>query len=193
MASIDLTTLANAKAWLNITNATSDALLSRLVSAASQFAESYCSRLFNVASFNETRNGLGGQQMVLLNQPITAVASLSIDGVSVPARPALSATITTTGLPGGYSFDDSRLMLDGWYFCRGNQNVQVAYTAGYATAPYDLEQAVIHIVGEWFKYRDRIGKTSEGIEGQAIMFTQAQIPPRALAVLSTYKQVAPIY
>jgi len=194
MASLDLTTLPNVKGWLNISNTNNDALLSRLISSASQFAESWCSRQFNVATYTENRNGLGGTVMMLLNQPITAVTSVTINGIMIPPQPPFSATFTSTGgVPGGYVFDDKRIMLYGWSFCRGFQNVQIVYTAGFATAPYDLEQAVIDIVGEWFKYRDRIGKVSEGIEGQAIMFTQAQVPPRALAVLQTYRQVTPIY
>ena len=193
MAALDLTTLPNVKAWLNISDTQNDALLTRLISEASEFAESWCSRSFNLATYIESRNGLGGQIMVMLNQPIASVSSVMVSGLSVPAQPPYGQPVTTSGPPGGYVFDASRIMLYGYWFARGFQNVVVNYTAGYTTPPYDLEQAVIDIVGAQFKYRSRIGKVSEGLEQQTTVFSQAQVPPMALARLQTYKQVAPIY
>jgi len=87
------------------------------------------------------------QTMMLKNFPVTSVASLSIDGVTVPPRAPLALPQTAASWS-GYVFDDVRLMLSGWTFCRGFNNVAVAYAAGFlvsneaqtipATSPYTL-------------------------------------------------------
>jgi hypothetical protein len=137
-----------------------------------------------LATYNETRNGVGGNRMMTLNKPIVAVSSVSIDGVAIPARPPLGPG--SSSYIGGWVNDDSSVMVNGYAFCRGFQNVNFQYSAGYATTPPDLEQACIDLISDWFKYRDRIGKASESIEGQSIAFTNAQIPPRALATMNLY-------
>jgi hypothetical protein len=90
--------------------------------------------------------------------------------------------------------DDLSVMVTGWFrFNRGYNNIAVNYTAGYSPIPFDLEQACIDTVGDWFRYRTRIGKLDEAIEGQSIRFTNTDLPVRAKSVLYTYKRVAPIY
>lgn len=190
----DLTTLPEVKEYLGIPplQTTNDALLSRLITASSAYMESLMSRTIALQTYTEVRNGLGGQSMVLFNQPIVSVAALMIDGVTIPPRPPLGPG-AITGYGFGYNFDDTRLFVSGVQFCRGFQNVVCMYTGGFATVPPDLDQACIEMVGDWYKYRDRIGKLSEGIEGQTISFARDQIPPRVLGVILTYKRVAPIY
>jgi hypothetical protein len=172
----------------------SDALLQRLIDAVSYFIQNYITRSIVLQTYVETRNGLGQTQITTKNAPIVSVAGVQINGFMVPLRPPL-AQQSVSGMYGraGYSFDDTRIYLDGFAFCRGNQNVTLTYDAGFATVPPDIEQAAIDIIGEWFRYMSRIGKVSEGIEGQTITFSIAQIPPRSLAILNVYNQRAPIY
>jgi hypothetical protein len=97
MAVVDLTTLANVEAWLGLTvgaDPTADALLSRLITAASTYFQQYCSREFALTSYAETRSGLGGSRMMLFNTPVASVSSLTIDGVAIPARSPLTQTAT---------------------------------------------------------------------------------------------------
>lgn len=88
--------------------------------------------------------------------------------------------------------------LAGTYSVNGSVYTFSALDAGasvmisYGYVPFDVEQATVDMIGDWFKYRDRIGKTSEGIEGQSITFTNQAIPARSLLVLQQYKKVAPI-
>jgi hypothetical protein len=168
----------------------SDSLLSRLISAASAYMQAWMSRTIALTTYSETRNGVGGQRLPLVNTPVVSVASLLINGAAIPVRPPLGAG--STNAPGGYVNDDMSIMVCGWSFCRGFQNITINYNAGFATTPPDIEQACIDIVGEWFRYMARIGKLSEGIEGQTITFTNAQVPPRALGVMQTYKRVYPV-
>ncbi len=71
----------------------------------------------------------------------------------------------------------------------------IAVLISYAYVPYDIEQACIDTMGDWFKYRERIGTLSKSIDGQSISytnFTNTGIPVRAREVLQQYKRVAPI-
>jgi hypothetical protein len=197
---LDLTTLDNVKNYLGLTvppllaptPAYTDALLSRMITACSTYAATYCSRVFQLTTYSEVRNGLGGTYMTLKQQPVTAVASLTINGLAIPARPPLGGQ-SATGYGYGYTFDRTRIMVSGPCFYQGMQNVAITYTAGFATTPADLEQAIIDWVGDEFKYKDRIGKASEGIEGQTIAFNMKSIPPRVQSVLNIYNTVAPVY
>src|ERR1700722_8571853 len=104
MATGDLTTLANVKAYLSPPLATTadDALLSRLITAASQFIQSWLNRTIASAAYTDTRNGTGGTRLFLRNRPVTAVASLTVDGVAIaPSSPPPTGD--------GYLFDDSSL------------------------------------------------------------------------------------
>lgn len=172
-----------------------DPLLQRLITAASAAVETILNRTIAQTQYNETRDGQGMPFMLFKNYPVSAVASLSINGSAIQARPALGPSVTASNF-GGYVFDQTRLMLSGYSFLRGFQNVQVQYTAGFATTPADLEQAVIDIIGDWFKYRDRIGVAALGIDGQSISLTQfikTALPARAQLILDQYKRVAPIF
>ena len=86
----DLTTLSNAKAWLNIpaTQTSEDALLTRLVTAESLlFLQAINRANLNQATYTEKRNGSGGSALMMRNYPIISVQSLTIDTVSIPASP----------------------------------------------------------------------------------------------------------
>jgi gp6-like head-tail connector protein len=64
MAASDLTTLADVKAWLNTTGTfgtTDDALLTRLITAASQFLKNWLSRDIVLTNYTELRDGVGSQ------------------------------------------------------------------------------------------------------------------------------------
>jgi hypothetical protein len=70
----------------------------------------------------------------------------------------------------------------------------LAVLISYACVPYDVEQACIDTMGDWFKYRERIGVTSKSIDGQSISltnFTNTGLPVRARDALQQYKRVAP--
>ena len=56
----DLTTLANVKGWLGVTATTDDALLSRLISAASDYVQTWLNRTIATQTYSETRDGSGG-------------------------------------------------------------------------------------------------------------------------------------
>lgn len=170
-----------------------DPLLSRLITAVSTQIQSWLNRTIASADYTETRDGQNMTQMLLQNYPVTAVQSLTVQGLPIQPRPPLGPDVTAAVF-GGYVFDANRIMLSGFRFPRGFQNVVIQYTAGYATTPADVEQACIDIIGDWFKYRDRIGVTAMGIEGQSIsveQFVKTGMPIRSRLILEQYRRVAP--
>src|SRR5215471_19421183 len=106
MPSGDLTTLADVKAWLqtgqNPFPATDDALLTRLITAASGFIQNWLGRQVLSGDWIEIRDGDGGQRLVFANFPVTAVLSLSIDGLAIP--PASPGAHGAGGFAAGYVF-----------------------------------------------------------------------------------------
>lgn len=124
-----------------------DALLARLITAVSTYIQTWLNRTIRNLPYTETRSGLGMPTMMLGHSPVTSVSSLTIDGQTVPARAALVLPQTAASWS-GYVFDEVRLMLSGWCFSRGFNNVTVSYAAGFlvsneaqtipASAPFTL-------------------------------------------------------
>ncbi|MDE2229908.1 MAG: phage gp6-like head-tail connector protein [Alphaproteobacteria bacterium] len=185
MATGDLTTLANVKAWFAppLTTTGDDALLTRLITAASQFIQAWLGRTVAETAYTETRNGFGGTRLFLRNRPVVSVASLTVDGNAI-------APSSGAGQP-GYLFDDSSVYLAGYAFSRGQQNVTIAYTAGYAATPPELEQACIALVALRYKERDRIGQVSKNLAGEVVSFTQKDMPADVQTLLDQYRSVVP--
>lgn len=184
MATGDLTTLANVKSWLGITDSTDDTLLTRMITAFSATCQSYMNRDIYSKSYTETYDGVNSSKLFLQNYPVTAIASLSIDNVSIP----LAANSTVTG----YLFNKNTISLNGYSFTRGNQNISVTYTAGYATTPFDLEQAVLELIGYKYRERTRIGEASKSLAGEVVSFDLKDLPPTTKLVLNQYKRVTPV-
>ena len=89
MAAGDLTTLDNVKAWFSppLTSTSDDALLARLITATSQFIQTWLNRAIASQAYVETRDGDGGPTLVLANAPVTAIASVTVDGLAIPPAP----------------------------------------------------------------------------------------------------------
>ena len=87
MAYGDLTNLAEVKAWLQTGQSafpsTDDALLTRLITATSQYIQTWLNRRIAVADYLEVRDGTGGQRLQFACFPVCAVLSLTIDGIAI--------------------------------------------------------------------------------------------------------------
>jgi len=177
----DLTDLATVKQWLNIAATTDDALLTRLITATSNYIQSWLNRVIASQSYTETRNGTGGTILMFSNYPVTAVSSLTIDDVAIPL-----ATNTTMA---GYRFSNQQIFLQGYGFSRGMGNVTMAYTAGYAAVPQELAQACIELVSLRYRERDRIGHVSKSLAGETVVFSQKDMSDDIRTILNNYKKV----
>jgi Phage gp6-like head-tail connector protein len=190
MAYGDLTTLADVKARLqtgqNPFPATDDALLARLISAASEFIQNWLGHQIAAADWLEVRDGTGGQLLAFANIPVTAILSLSIDGLMIPSAS------TDGGFGAGYTFTPTELALRGYVFTRRPQNVIVTYTAGYSATPPDIAQGCIELVCQRYRERTRIGEVSKSLGGgETVTFSQKDISDAVKTLLSQYRAVAP--
>lgn len=176
----DLTTLANAKSWLNVTGNTDDALLSRLISAASDYIQTWLNRTIAQTAYTVKRDGNDGKRMMFKDYPVASISSLVIDQQTIPAS-------VNGGV--GYVFNDTSIMLIGYRFTRGVQNVQISYTAGFAVTPNEIEQAAIELVSMRYKERDRIGQVSKSIGGETVAFSQKDFSDSIETTLTNYKKV----
>jgi hypothetical protein len=181
----DLATLADLETWLGLAVGNDDEpLLTRLIGAASAAAQSWCGQNFASATVTETRDGTGGRRLAFGQTPVTSVQSVTIDGITIPPSPA-------PGQP-GYLWSATSLSLVGYSFGWSLGGVVIAYTAGYATVPADLAQAVLEWAGEIYRAKDRIGMSAETLGGQATPFLVAQMPPRVGQLLAPYRRVVPV-
>ncbi|MBY4799900.1 phage head-tail connector protein [Burkholderia cepacia] len=200
MANGDLTTLVNAKAWLNVpSNITADdTMLGRLITAASQFVQTYLNRTIASTTYSERYTGSGSNTLALPNYPITAVSSVAIRGVPIAASP--------DGVQVGYTFDERFLYLignvgfssfpngaDGQFPKWPPLGVLISYTAGFASTPPDIEQAVLELIG--LKYagdRTHFGQVSKTVNGEVVSFSMADMPASVKTLLNNYRKVVPV-
>lgn len=189
MATGDLTTLADVKAWLQTGQSafptTDDALLARLITAASRYVQSWLNRQIAMADYFEVRDGTGGWRLQFACFPVTAVQSLTIDDQTVPRAASSRAA--------GYSFSPTRLAVRGYTFNCGVQNVAMAYTAGYWTTPPDIAQACNELVALRYRERTRIGEVSRSMGGaETVSYSQKDMSDAIKTLLQQYRLVAPI-
>jgi hypothetical protein len=191
MAFGDLTTLSEVKAWLQTGQSafpdTDDALLTRLITAASQFIQKWLNRNIVSADWHDLRDGTGGQRLTFGNFPVTAVLSLSIDGLAIPPAP------NDGGFGAGYVFSPTELALRGYVFTLRPQNVELTYTAGYSAIPPDIAQACIDMVCLRYRERTRIGEVSRAISGnETVTYSQRDMSEHVKLLLSQYRLVTPV-
>jgi hypothetical protein len=165
-----------------------DGVLTRLVTAASTFIQTWLSRQIASQSYDELRDGHGKQRLPLANYPVTAITMVTVDGVAIPPAPD---TISP-----GYRLVNDHVILNGYWFTRGMGNVEITYTAGYSSTPADIEQACIELCALKYRARDRIGLVSQamGVAGgtQTTAYTQKDMTDEIKTLLQRYRKVAPI-
>jgi len=147
-----LITVAQAKEYLKISNSDNDNVIEAMVESATRRTEDYCSSRWVIREIVETHVGDGGKYLYLYRMPITAVASITIDGTAYT----------------GYEERLSIGMLYGVWTAL--TEIIVTYSAGYiadiTTAVANVPDAVIAVmqaVAIW--YNNRLGATSENIGG----------------------------
>lgn len=192
---MNLCSLADVQAYTGDSTAGTGNVYTALIPKVSAAIEAYCARTFGQASYNETRNGNGADRIIVKNRPLTAVASVNVNGLSIPLAPD---TVSF-----GFVFDDSSIYiragrklspppagtLGGFPVCfeRGIQNVVLAYTGGYATVPADVNQAAC----EWISFktakRGRPDKKNEVLAQQTVGFDLSGMPDMVKTLLQPYR------
>ena len=201
----DLITQAQAFAWLSQTTDPQGVIATAISSISTQI-QNFIGYQIAENTYTRTMNGLGGEKMLLRDRPVLSVSSLTIDSISIPQG--------VVGSTSGYLFDDRFIYLYGGIsgvgrsgfvgnihrFTRGVQNVTVSYTAGYATVPYDLQQATLYLLGAVWEMvgqdptvgSRRAGDTQIDFKNSVARLGNevALLPPSALAYILPYRRVA---
>ncbi len=162
---------------------TMDDLFFRLINRFVAYSLNACNRKsFLVSTYTEKYNGNGGFRLspkyAFATSPIVSIASLTVDGIAVPACP--------DAIRPGYAFDDFTVYLRGHSPCRGIQNVALVYDAGLETIPVELEQACIDACIFWLNKRDYLGKSSVNVAGETVAFDKSDLPETAAVVLKQF-------
>lgn len=188
---VALVAVADARTVLKIVGAGEDAVLADLINRASAFAAKYCGRPLVSTARTEYYSGDGDRQLILNHRPVTAVASVHVDGLRDWG--ADTAVDTTEDLIRDDAAGILELWNNGGAFTKGRGNVRVVYTAGYvagSTVPHDLQDAVLMIVQHHYKriYQDgRIGLAAETLDDRTLTYSQDAIPPKAKEILNRYR------
>jgi len=180
----EFATVDEVKYYLGTSTDADDILISSLVSSESAFIESWSNRTFDVTPQMDIFNGGGGLEHTFKYYPVVSVASLSIDGRSIPE----AATINDSG----YMLYDDRLILFGYNFGWGKRSCIVQYSAGYSVIPSEIKQACIEMVAIRYKERDRIGLNSKSMAGETTAYNVKDMPDHVKSILKQYRRVVPI-
>jgi hypothetical protein len=202
----DLTTLADVKAWLQTGQsafpATDDALLTRLITAASQYIQTWLNRQIALQDWIEVRDGIGTPfapgdvRYQFAAFPVTAVSLVVVDGLTIPpipvSRPAPlgAAVVSTFATQVGYLFTPTQLVIRGYAVPRKAGCVTLQYTAGYAVTPPDLAQACIELVALRYRERTRIGEIARTIGGgETVSYSQKDMSDAIKTLIQQYRVV----
>jgi hypothetical protein len=202
----DLTTLADVKAWLQTGQsafpATDDALLTRLITAASQYIQTWLNRQIALQDWIEVRDGIGtplGPRDVRYQFaafPVTAVSLVVVDGLTIPPIPVSppaplgAAVVSTFATQVGYLFTPTQLVIRGYAVPRKAGCVTLQYTAGYAVTPPDLAQACIELVALRYRERTRIGEIARTIGGgETVSYSQKDMSDAIKTLIQQYRVV----
>lgn len=166
-----LTTIDNVKTHLSLTHFGDDALLTRLVDAESARFEAAIGQAVAVTGYTQEQAGDDTDTVVLAYGPVVAVASVTLDGVPQTDYTRSGRIVTLAGAIGR------------------SQTVGIVYTAGWATAPADIEQAVIEMVALKFQERTHLGKQSQSIAGQGAAYLPSITPQSVQVVIDSYRRV----
>lgn len=181
MSSPDFTSLDKVKEFAKITNTDDDDLLERLVTAASGFMSDYVDRDLLAAEHSYSGRGTGATRLSLPEYPVTEILFVKANGRTIPA---------SVNYLSGYRFDEFGVDLVGYCFPKGSI-VEVSYVAGLTELPSEVEQCCVELALLLYRNQQRIGKSSEGIQGQTIGYLTTELPLTIKMVLDSYKKKVP--
>ena len=179
---LDFTDLQSFRLYADIKGEEKDELIETLlIPAASDHIRMELSWNVLTSSYSETRNGTGGRALFLSYGPVTAVSLVKINGTTILPQ--------ADPLREGYRFDNQMIILNNSRFYPGFGNVQVDYTAGYATVPQDIRLACNELVLWKLRELERLGQVSKSIAGEVITFSTAAMSSGVKRTLQVYKKV----
>lgn len=184
----DMTALSLVRSWLRLeTDQTGDNdLIDTFIDGVEKKFKTISGRALVSASFTEVVNGKNTASVGLINTPITAVASVTVGGVTIPSA--------STATDFGYQFSETRVYIlnANRGFTTGNRNISIVYTGGYSGAamPNDLREAALVQVIYEYKKRDRIGESDQNLgDGQTIKLSTDELLPQVKETVMRYRKI----
>ena len=184
-----IVSLGDVKAYLNYSTPTQpgadDAQISNLLAAASDWIEREVGPI-SPTSFTERYDGWGGQfELMLRHSPVISVASVT-EQWSTGGTHLLAESTFGPGID-GYQMEKEigrlvRVFQGNWprTWFPGSLNVQVVYTAGYATIPPLLQLACLELVAHWWTQGHQAAARGWGPAGEDT-YDSASAGPGAFA------------
>lgn len=188
-----LITLQQLKDYLNITDTTSDAILTSAIKQAGDFIESYTGRRLELQDYTLRIDGNWQDELILPHYPVNALTSLSYN-------------TGTLGTPVWTTFDADNYMVDSetgivsltFSLNRWIKNIQAIFSAWYDLSEScnsknnDLQRATMQIATYYYS---GVGKTTsqvkkEQVDGASIEYdtTIGGIEQDTYVILNKYKK-----
>ena len=200
MAAQDIITAAEAKAYMGLSGSDKDTIIGTFITDASTWIEEYLGRKV-VASqtvTEEVGNGTGTEYFTPKFPPVTAVSTLKSRGSPTGSWAAIvsdSSNILIDPINGDF------VELYGTTFPAGRSNIQITYTAGFASMPNEIKQVCYEMVA--VRFRDSndpgLGANTIGLDshsrsssgGSSTSKTYLDMIPKWEKALAPYKTKRP--
>jgi uncharacterized phiE125 gp8 family phage protein len=177
-------TLAEAKAHVRVEHSEDDSLIAGLIESATSYLDGYTGILGRALIMQTWRQDFAGfcEKMRLSLYPAQSVSSVTyVDSAGVSQTLSAGAYMLRTDELGAYVSPTPSVA---WPVgLEANSIVSVTYVAGEAQAPAAIKQAVLLMIGDWYRSRETfaIGVTTERVALSATVnaliapFRRAQI------------------
>lgn len=182
-----LTTTANVKSYLAITESTHDTILGTLVTQAEKMIFSYLGKNIESAVYTEYYDGDGSDELHVDQYPIISVTSIHNDTERVFGSDTL---IDSDNYVIYENEGIIRLFNDESSFTIGKRNIKIIYTAGYASVPSDITLAANKLVAHLFNRRGADGHTQETLGSYSTSYDKLGIPQDVKLMLDAYRRIA---
>jgi len=194
MRTFDLTTLNNAKSYLDITNTSHDDLIELLIKSATDFIENYCGRrLIETTYTNEKYDGTGCNYLLLKNYPVNSSNTFKLERNNAYDNTDDWEEINSDD----YYIDyNEGIVTYPKGFGAKKQKYRVTYTAGYDRNSddwmFDLEYVCLQLVSVLWNKRKAGGISNQSFGNFSVAFINGIEQNEMIKnVLDKYKKELP--
>jgi hypothetical protein len=172
--SVDLTVLATLKAELGITDNSENEQLELWIDQASAACEAYCNRTFAQQTYRQVfrnRDSICLPSIVLAHHPVTAIASVTLDGTVLTVDDDYEWEEST-----GTLYRLSAGDLTDWNFT----TLDVQFTAGYVLIgelPMNIEKACLALA-KVLRFNAQRDPSIQSVSIPGVIDTRYALPPR---------------
>jgi len=183
-----LTTVDDAKTWLDVSGTDYDSLLELLINQSTDYMEHYCNRRFTETAYSsEEYDGSGTKELLLEQWPVNSGETFTLQRNRAYDNTDDWDTIDAddywvdydNGIITGNTMGD---------FLKRKFKYRVDYTAGYATIPSDLALCCLMLVSFFWNKRKAMGISRERVGDFSVDFGEMMTDINIRNVLERYKR-----